>query len=59
VLSLAFLVVCVGTGLLIPIMLYVFNLRAQMWNWASVATLGSMVASTDAVAIVAIMKTCE
>jgi NhaP-type Na+/H+ or K+/H+ antiporter len=56
VLSLAFLVVGAGTALLIPIMLYVFQLHKQQWNWASVAVLGSIVASTDAVAIIAVMK---
>ena len=51
------MVVAGSCGLLIPIMLYVLNLQAEGWTWQYVALFGSMIASTDAVAIVATMKT--
>ena len=57
ILVLAFLVVGGSCGLLIPLLLYVLNLRAEGWTWQYVALFGSMCASTDAVAIVATMKT--
>ena len=57
ILVLAFLVVAGSCGLLIPILLYVLDLRAAGWTWQYVALFGSMCASTDAVAIVATMKT--
>ncbi|KAK9819620.1 hypothetical protein WJX72_000338 [[Myrmecia] bisecta] len=56
VITLAFLVVGGTCALLIPIMLYVFRLSTQGWSWQHVALLGSILASTDAVAIVATMK---
>ena len=56
VLSLAFLVVVGSVGLMIPIMLYVFNLRASGWTWQYVGLFVSMLASTDAVAIISTMK---
>lgn len=59
ILTLAFLVVAGSCGLLIPIMLYVLDLRSDGWTWQYVALFGSMCASTDAVAIVATMKTSE
>jgi len=43
-------------GLLIVLLLYVLDLRNQGWTWHYVALLGAMLASTDAVAIVATMK---
>ncbi|BDA42347.1 probable Na(+)/H(+) antiporter NhaH at N-terminal half [Coccomyxa sp. Obi] len=57
ILTLAFLVVIGSCGLLIPIMLYMLDLRSDGWTWQYVALFGSMCASTDAVAIVATMKT--
>jgi NhaP-type Na+/H+ or K+/H+ antiporter len=57
ILVLAFLVVAGSCGLLIPIMLYVLDLQSEGWTWQYVALFGSMCASTDAVAIVATMKT--
>ena len=52
---LAFVVVGGTCGLLIPVILYIFQLHS--WSWPYAALLGSMLASTDAVAIVAVMKT--
>ena len=57
--SLAFLVVAGSCALLIPVMLYIFQLQTRGWQWPHAALFGSMLASTDAVAIVATMKTSE
>ena len=57
--SLAFLVVAGSCALLIPVMLYIFQLHTRGWQWPHAALFGSMLASTDAVAIVATMKTSE
>ena len=54
---LAFVVVGGTCGLLIPVLLYILNLHTKGWNWPYAALLGAMLASTDAVAIVAVMKT--
>ncbi len=54
---LAFVVVGGTCGLLIPVLLYIFNLHTAGWTWPYAALLGAMLASTDAVAIVAVMKT--
>jgi len=56
VLVFAFLLVGGTVGLLIVLLLYVLDLRNQGWTWHYVALLGAMLASTDAVAIVATMK---
>jgi hypothetical protein len=53
----AFLVVGASCVLMVPIMLYV--LRLPGWTWAHACMFGAIVASTDAVAIVAIMRTSE
>ena len=57
VITLAFLVVGGSVGVMIPIMLYVLDLHADGWTWQYVALFISMLASTDAVAIIATMKT--
>jgi len=57
VITLAFLVVGGSVGIMIPIMLYVLDLKSSGWNWQYVALFISMLASTDAVAIIATMKT--
>ena len=57
VVTLAFLVVGASVGVMIPIMLYVLDLRSSGWTWEYVALFISMLASTDAVAIIATMKT--
>ena len=56
---LAFLVVGSSCALMIPVMLYIFQLQSSGWRWQYAALLGSMLASTDAVAIVATMKSSE
>lgn len=56
IMTLAFFVVLLSTALLVPVMLYVFGLRSQGWQWYDAALFGSMIASTDAVAIVAVLK---
>ena len=56
VLTLAFIVVIASVGLMIPILLYVFNLRADGWTWQYCGLFVSMLASTDAVAIISTMK---
>ncbi|KAK9789036.1 hypothetical protein WJX73_003859 [Symbiochloris irregularis] len=57
VMTLAFLVVIGSVGLMMPIMLYIFNLHASGWTWQYVGLFASMLASTDAVAIISTMKT--
>ena len=57
--ALAFLVVAGSCALLIPVMLYIFQLDKHGWQWPHAALFGSMLASTDAVAIVATMKSSE
>lgn len=56
ILTAAFLVVGFTCGALIPLLLYGLQLAPLGWQWYHVALLGSMLASTDAVAIVAVMK---
>jgi len=56
VVTLAFLVVMGTCAVLIPVMLYVFWLKPRGWAWYDAALFGSMIASTDAVAIVAVLK---
>ena len=57
--ALAFLVVAGSCALMIPVMLYIFQLQHSGWQWPHAALFGSMLASTDAVAIVATMKSSE
>ncbi len=56
---LAFLVVAGSCALMIPVMLYVFQLHSKGWTWQYAALFGSMLASTDAVAIIATMKSSK
>lgn len=56
---LAFLVVAGSCALMIPVMLYVFQLHDKGWTWQYAALFGSMLASTDAVAIIATMKSSK
>eukprot|EP00882_Tetradesmus_deserticola_P021824 GHRQ01023626.1.p1 GENE.GHRQ01023626.1~~GHRQ01023626.1.p1 ORF type:complete len:386 (+),score=167.11 GHRQ01023626.1:523-1680(+) len=42
---------------MVPIMLYMLQLQQFGWNWIHACMFGAMIASTDAVAIVSIMKT--
>ncbi|KAI8472713.1 MAG: Sodium/hydrogen exchanger family-domain-containing protein [Monoraphidium minutum] len=57
VVTMAFLVVGAGCALMVPIMLYLLRLKDSGWNWLHACMFGAIVASTDAVAIVSIMKT--
>jgi NhaP-type Na+/H+ or K+/H+ antiporter len=56
VMSFAFLLVAASTVALIPIMLFALNLQAQNWQWQHAALFSAMIASTDAVAVSAILK---
>jgi hypothetical protein len=56
VVTLAFLVVASTCAMLIPVMLYIFWLKPSGWQWYDAALFGSIIASTDAVAIVAVLK---
>lgn len=51
----AFLVVLSTTALMVPLMLYGFGLAA-LWNWAQAALFVSIIASTDAVTVNALLK---
>ena len=53
---LAFLVVAGSCAIMIPVMLWLFQLYDKGWTWQYAALFGSMLASTDAVAIIATMK---
>lgn len=59
VFTLAFLVVGATCVAMIPIMLYMLQLQKYGWNWIHACMFGAMIASTDAVAIVSIMKTSK
>ncbi|KAK9866895.1 hypothetical protein WJX84_006646 [Apatococcus fuscideae] len=52
----AFLLVIISTLAMIPIMLYIFNLRNLGWMWQDAGLFAAMVASTDAVAVAALLK---
>lgn len=57
VVTMAFLVVGAGCALMVPIMLHLLRLQGSGWTWAHACMFGAIVASTDAVAIVAVMRT--
>jgi NhaP-type Na+/H+ and K+/H+ antiporter len=59
VFTMAFLVVGATCVAMVPIMLYMLDLRKYGWEWIHACMFGAMIASTDAVAIVSIMKTSE
>ena len=59
VITLAFLVVGGSVGFMIPVMLYILDLKRSGWNWQYVSLFISMLASTDAVAIISTMKTSK
>ena len=59
VISFAFLMVLASTALMVPVLLYVFGLRSQGWFWQHAALFSAMIASTDAVAVGAILKSSE
>ena len=54
--SFAFLLVMASTAILIPVLLFVFDLRKEGWMWPHAALFGAMLASTDAVAVSALLK---
>ncbi|KAK9831565.1 hypothetical protein WJX74_000240 [Apatococcus lobatus] len=54
--SYAFLLVIISTLTMIPVMLYIFNLRNLGWMWQDAGLFAAMVASTDAVAVSALLK---
>ena len=56
VISFAFLVVIASTAMFVPILLYVFDLKKLGWTWEHAALFSAMIASTDAVAVSAILK---
>lgn len=57
--SYAFLLVIISTLAMIPVMLYIFNLRNLGWMWQDAGLFAAMVASTDAVAVGALLKKGE
>ena len=57
--SYAFLLVIISTLAMIPVMLYIFNLRNLGWMWQDAGLFAAMVASTDAVAVSALLKKGE
>lgn len=56
VISFAFLVVIASTAMFVPILLYVLGLNNLGWTWQHAALFSAMIASTDAVAVSAILK---
>ncbi len=56
VLVFAFLVVMGCTALMVPVLLYGFDLRHAGWRWQHAALFTAMIAGTDAVAVSAIIK---
>ena len=59
VIILAFLVVAGTCAIMIPVMLWVCQLYDKGWNWQYAALFGSMLGATDAVAIIATMKSSK
>lgn len=56
VLTYAFLVVVSNVAIMVPVLLYAFKLQELGWKWQHAALFTSMVASTDAVAVSAILQ---
>jgi hypothetical protein len=56
VISFAFLIVMASTAIFTPVLLYVFGLKELGWEWQHGALFSAMIASTDAVAVSAILK---
>ncbi|KAK9828685.1 hypothetical protein WJX72_001519 [[Myrmecia] bisecta] len=57
VLSFAFLLVVASTAMLVPLLLYAFNLRAEGWLWQHAALFAAMIAPTDPIAVSGLLKT--
>lgn len=56
VISFAFLMVLASTFIMVPVLLYMFKLNKQGWEWQHAALFAATLASTDAVAVGAILK---
>ncbi|KAK9840543.1 hypothetical protein WJX81_000451 [Elliptochloris bilobata] len=56
VISFAFLMVMASTAILSPMLLYVFGLSNLGWRWEHAAMFSAIIASTDAVAVSAVLK---
>ena len=56
VICFAFLIVMASTAIFTPVLLYVFQLKKLGWAWEHGALFSAMIASTDAVAVSAILK---
>ena len=56
VISFAFLMVMASTAILSPVLLYVFGLAELGWRWEHAAMFSAIIASTDAVAVSAVLK---
>ena len=56
VISFALLMVLASVFIMLPVLLYVFDLRHQGWYWQHAALFAAMTASTDAVAVGAISQ---
>jgi len=56
VISFAFLMVLASTAMLSPVLLYVFGLADLGWRWEHAAMFSAILASTDAVAVSAVLK---
>lgn len=59
VVSFAFLLVLASTVILTPMLLFLFNLKSEGWQWPDAALFAVMLASTDAVAVSALLKSGE
>lgn len=56
VVSFAFLLVIASTALLVPVLLFGFQLAKEGWQWPHAALFGAIMASTDAVAVSSLLK---
>ena len=54
--SFAVLAVVGMAVIMTPLLLYAFDLRASGWHWSHAALFTCMIASTDAVAVTAVLK---
>lgn len=59
VISFALLMVLASVFIMLPVLLYIFNLTHNGWYWQHAALFAAMIASTDAVAVGAILKSGE
>lgn len=59
VMCMAFINVAIATIALVPVLLYGLGLQREGWRPIDVALFGAMIASTDAVAVSAVLKSGE